>query len=423
MAASWRGSECVNELPASRVECIARDEDDPLGAIAERFFKPQGIIYLDGNSLGPLPKAAVSRLEEVIEQEWGRDLITSWNKAGWFDLPATLGDRVGRLIGAAPGQTVVCDTTSINIYKCLYAALSLRPGRPVIIAEEAGFPTDLYILEGVLQATGGTRRLWDKSGSIEDLLDGEVAAVLLSQVDYRTGALLDMEVMTRKVQRAGAMMIWDLCHSAGVIPISLDDWSVDFAAGCTYKYLNGGPGAPAFLYAAKRHHKDARQPLSGWWGHARPFGFERDYRADEGIRKFLCGTQPILSLVGVACGLDAIEGIPVPTLRRRSQALTELFIARVDERLGSTVDIVTPRDMEQRGSQVSLRFAHGYAVVQAMIAQGVIGDFRAPDIMRFGFSPLYTSFMEAWDAAECVADCIAREVWRDARFTKQAQVT
>jgi kynureninase len=423
MAAFSPGSGCVSSGTDTREASLTRDAADPLGRLAERFFKPQGIIYLDGNSLGPLPKAALPRLDDVVRREWGHDLITSWNKAGWFDLPVTLGDRLGRLIGAAAGQTVVCDTTSINIYKCLHAALSLTPGRSVIVAEEASFPTDLYMLEGVLQTTGGTRRLWDKSQPLDMLLDEDVAAVLLSQVDYRTSALLDMEAITRKAHGAGTLMIWDLCHSAGVIPLALDDLGVDFAVGCTYKYLNGGPGAPAFLYAAKRHHREARQPLSGWWGHASPFAFERDYRPDDGIKKFLCGTQPILSLAGVACGLDAIADVPLAALRKKSQELTNFFMARVDALLGDKVSIVTPRDPDRRGSQVSVRFENGYAVVQAMIAQGVIGDFRAPDIMRFGFSPLYTSFVEVWDAAECLAQCIAKEVWRDERFTQRTQVT
>jgi kynureninase len=410
-------------FPSSRSECIARDRTDPLAHVAGRFAKPKGIIYLDGNSLGPLPKAAPARFDEVIRREWGEGLITSWNKAGWFDLPVTLGDRLGTLIGAGPGQTVVCDTTSIDIYKCLHAALSLKPGREVIVAEEGSFPTDLYVLEGVLATANGTRRLWDGASPLDRLLDDQVAAVLLSQVDYRTGTLLDMAAITRLVHDAGAVMIWDLCHSAGVIPISLDACGVDFAVGCTYKYLNGGPGAPAFLYAARRHHGKSRQPLSGWWGHASPFAFERDYRPGEGIKKFLCGTQPILSMIGVSEGLDAMEDVSLAALRKRSQELTHFFMTRVDQLVGDKVEIVTPRDPDRRGSQVSVRFEHGYPVVQAMIAQGVIGDFRAPDIMRFGFSPLYTSFTEVWDAAQCLARCLAGEVWREERFAKRAQVT
>lgn len=255
------------------------------------------------------------------------------------------------------------------------------------------------------------------------MLEESVAAVLLAEVDYRTGAFLDMRELTRKIHDAGALAIWDLCHSAGIIPIALDDCGADFAIGCTYKYLNGGPGSPAFLYAARRHQEEARQPLSGWWGHARPFAFERDFSPDAGIKKFLCGTQPVLSMAGVGAGLDAMEGATMEALREKSQALTQLFITRTDALLGTRVGIVTPRDPGLRGSQVSLSFPEGYAVVQAMIAAGVIGDFRAPDIMRFGFAPLYTTFTEVWDAAACLTDCIAREVWRDQRFTRRAAVT
>ena len=299
----------ILHLPTSRDECVAHDASDPLAPVARRFHKPEGIIYLDGNSLGPLPHAALGRFDEVIRREWGDGLITSWNRAGWFDLPSTLGDRLGKLIGAGPGQTVVCDTTSINIYKCLHAALSLKPGRKAIVVEEGGLPDRPLCARR--RASGwpaesafcGTAPIRSRTCSMSS-----VAAVLLAEVDYRTGALLDMRELTREIHDAGALAIWDLCHSAGVMPIALDDCGADFAIGCTYKYLNGGPGSPAFLYAARSHQEEARQPLSGWWGHARPFAFERDFRPDAGIKKFLCGTQPILSMAGVAAGLDAMEG-------------------------------------------------------------------------------------------------------------------
>jgi kynureninase len=410
-------------LPGSREECLGRDEEDPLREVVARFHKPRGVIYLDGNSLGAMPRGVGKRIDDVVSREWGEDLITSWNKAGWFDLPLTLGNRIGQLIGAAPGQTVVTDTTSINIYKCLHAALSLKRGRRVVVSEAQSFPTDLYMIEGVVETAAAERRLWDRREPIETVLNENVAAVLLSEVDYRTGALIDAQAITRKVHEAGALMIWDLCHSAGVLEVALDRIGADFAVGCTYKYLNGGPGAPAFLYAAKRHHEGACQPLTGWWGHARPFAFERDFAPASGIRKFLCGTQPILSLAGVAAGLDAMAGAAVPVLRRKSQALAGLFIERVDALLRDKVDIVTPREPARRGSQVSIRFEQGYAVVQAMIAKGVIGDFRAPDIMRFGFSPLYTTYTEVWDAAEVLRSCIESEPWREERFTRRAAVT
>ena len=409
----------------SRDACVARDASDPIGALRDRFVIPDGVIYLDGNSLGPLPRAAASRLGRTIELEWGQDLIKSWNSAGWFDMPLRLGDRVGALIGAAPGQTVVCDTTSINLYKAVHAAMGLRPDRNVVIAEADSFPTDLYIIEGAMASAGRPmqRRLVGADGSsIEALLDQRVAVVVLSQVDYRTGALLDVATITRQAHAAGALMVWDLCHSAGVMEVAFDRHAIDFAVGCTYKYLNGGPGSPAFISVAAVHQAAARHPLSGWWGHAEPFAFDRDFRPDAGIRRFLCGTPPIISLRGVEAALDALQGVEVAALREKSLALTELFIARVTTLLPG-LDIVTPRQRSLRGSQVAIAFDHGYSVVQAMIERGAIGDFRAPDIMRFGFAPLYLRFRDVWDAAEILAECIRAEVWREPRYSQRLAVT
>jgi kynureninase len=409
----------------SREACLARDSVDPLRTFRDRFVLPEGIIYLDGNSLGPMPRTAAGILNRTIEKEWGQDLIKSWNSAGWFDMPARLGDRVGALIGAAPGQTLVCDTTSINIYKAVHAAIGLRPDRSVIIAEEDSFPTDLYILEGAMKSAGRPmkRRLIGRDGpSVEVLLDEEVAVAVLSHANYRTGALLDMAAITSQLHDAGALVVWDLCHSIGVVEIAFDLDAVDFAVGCTYKYLNCGPGSPAFIAVAKAHQAAAQNPLSGWWGHAAPFAFDRDFRPDAGIKRFLCGTQPIISLRGVEVALDAIAGVEVAALRKKSLALTELFMARVAALLPGLA-IVTPRQQSLRGSQVGISFDKGYAVIQAMIARGVIGDFRAPDLMRFGFAPLYVRFQDAWDAAEVLAECINAEVWRDPRFTRQLDVT
>ena len=409
----------------SRDACIANDASDPIGALRDRFVIPDGVIYLDGNSLGPMPVMAATTLGRTIEQEWGQDLIKSWNSAGWFDMPLRLGDRVGALIGAAPGQTVVCDTTSINLYKAVHAAIGLRPDRDVVIAESAAFPTDLYIMEGAMASAGRPmqRRLVGADGpSIEALLDQRVAVVVLSHVDYRTGALPDISAITEQVHRAGALIIWDLCHSAGVIEIGFDRHAIDFAVGCTYKYLNGGPGSPAFVSVATAHQAAARHPLSGWWGHAAPFAFDRDFRPDAGIRRFLCGTPPIISLRGVDAALDALEGVEVASLREKSLALTDLFIARITALLPD-LDIVTPRQRELRGSQVAIAFDHGYSVVQAMIERGVIGDFRAPDIMRFGFAPLYLRFADVWDAAEMLAACVRAEVWREPRYSQRLPVT
>jgi kynureninase len=411
--------------PLSRAACVASDAADPLRGFRDRFVIPDGVIYLDGNSLGPMPRGAADILKHTIEQEWSRDLIRSWNSAGWFDMPVRLGERIGKLIGAAPGQTLVCDTTSVNLYKAIHAALALRPNRNVIIAESGSFPTDLYIIEGAMKSAGRhvERRLTGANGpSIETLIDDNVAVAVLSHVDYRTGELLDIAGITRRLHDAGALVVWDLCHSAGVVDVGFDRHAIDFAVGCTYKYLNGGPGAPAFIAVAKAHQAAAQQPLSGWWGHAAPFAFDRDFRPDAGIKRFLCGTQPIISMRGVDAALDAMEGVEVAALRSKSLALTELFIARIGTLLPG-LDIVTPRQPELRGSQVGIAFDRGYAVVQAMIERGVIGDFRAPNLMRFGFAPLYVQFTEVWDAAEILAECIDAEVWREPRFNQVLGVT
>ena len=409
----------------TRDACVARDSADPLRGFRDRFVLPEGVVYLDGNSLGPMPRAAADVLNRTIEQEWGHDLIRSWNSAGWFDMPARLGDRIGALLGAAPGQTLICDTTSINLYKAIHAAIGLRPDRNVVIAEEESFPTDLYIIEGAMRSAGRPmqRRLIGRDGpSIDSLLDDQVAVAVLSHVNYRTGELLDMAGITRRLHDSGALVVWDLCHSAGVVEIAFDRHAVDFAVGCTYKYLNGGPGSPAFIAVAKTHQAAAQHPLSGWWGHAAPFAFDRDFRPDAGIRRFLCGTQPIISLRGVEVALDAMQGVEMAALRQKSLALTELFMARVGALLPG-LDIVTPRLPSSRGSQVGISFDKGYAVVQAMIERGVIGDFRAPDLMRFGFAPLFVRYQDVWDAAEILASCINAEVWRDPRFDRVLDVT
>lgn len=411
----------------SRQDCLALDAKDPLASLGEQFCLPDDVIYLDGNSLGALPRHTPDRIAKAVQDEWGTDLIRSWGTAGWFDLPTQLGDRVGALIGAAPGQTVVCDTTSINIYKALRSAMALRPDRNVIVSEANSFPTDLYMTEGAATAETGRyeRRLVGRDGNtLADLLSDDVAVVLLSNIDYRTGAVHDMQAVTRQVQDAGALMVWDLCHSAGVLPMELDVCQVDFAVGCTYKYLNGGPGAPAFIYVADRHINNATQPLSGWWGHAAPFAFEQDFRPTEGVRRFLCGTQPILSMTGLAASLDIFDTLDMQAVRRKSQSLTGLFIDLVDQHPGcQMLELASPRDASVRGSQVSYAFENGYPVVRAMIEKGVIGDFRAPDIMRFGLAPYYLSHADIYDAVEIMADCIAREVWLDERYTEMETVT
>lgn len=402
------------------------DAADPLRAFRGRFVLPDSVIYLDGNSLGPASPAVFAELDKAAREEWAGGLIRSWNAAGWFDLPLELGDRIGRLVGAAKGQTVVADTTSINVYKALHAALALRPDRSVIVAEAESFPTDLYMAEGVAATRPGTRlRLEGVDGArIEELIDGDTAAVLVNHVNYRTGALRDMAALTRRIHAAGALAVWDLCHSAGALPVDLDGAEADFAVGCTYKYLNGGPGAPAFVYAAARHHAGIAQPLGGWWAHARPFAMEHRFAGAEGIRRFQCGTQPMLSLRALKGALAVWDEVDMQALRDKSLALTGLFIELVEARCGRHgVKLETPREGTRRGSQVAFSHADAYAIMQALIERGVIGDFRAPSIMRFGFTPLYTSYGEVWRAVEILGGILDSGAWRDPRFTVRSAVT
>jgi kynureninase len=407
-------------------EILARDAADPLAAVRERFHLPDGLIYLDGNSLGPAPVAVFSELQRAIADEWAVDLIASWNTAGWFALPRTLGARLAPLIGAGDDEVLVCDTVSINLYKCLHAALALQPDRHVLVAEQAGFPTDLYIASGVAAARPGlVTRLQGRDGeTLEELIDGDTAVVLVNQVDYRTGALRDMAALTECAHAAGAVILWDLCHSAGIMPIALSDCSADFAVGCTYKYLNGGPGAPGFLYAARAHHGDLVQPLTGWWSHAEPFAFASGYTPAAGIAAMLTGTQPILSMRALVAALDAFEGVDLAVVRQKSMALTDLFVALVEERCaGHGLKLAAPRDAEQRGSQVSFRHAKGYAIVRAMIDRGVVGDFRAPDILRFGFAPLYIGFADVWNAVEVMRKVMETGAWETPAYANRPAVT
>jgi len=409
----------------ARARAEAADAADPLAALRDRFHLPQGLIYLDGNSLGPAPKAALEAIECTARQEWAEGLIRSWNTEGWFDLPLALGDRLAPLIGAGQGEVAVCDTVSVNIYKTLSAALALRPGRRVVIAEGAGFHTDRYVAEGLAAARPGTLlKLEGRDGSLADLIGPETAVVLANHVDYRTGAIRDMEAITAKAHAAGALVVWDLCHSAGILPVQLNDSGADMAVGCTYKYLNGGPGAPGFLFCAARHLDAVAQPLSGWWGHAAPFAFEEGYRPAPGIARFLCGTQPILSLRPVVAALDVFEGLDLAALHAKAQALTGLFSELVEESCaGFGVGLASPRDPAARGGQVTLTHPQGYAIVQALIAEGVIGDFRAPDILRFGFAPLYIRFAEVAEAARRLHAILAGERWRAPEFQARQKVT
>ncbi|WP_257548338.1 kynureninase [Sphingopyxis sp. DBS4] len=397
-----------------RAACLGMDAADPLAPLRARFDLPEGMIYLDGNSLGAMPKGAAARAHEVVTREWGTDLIKSWNSAGWFDLPVRLGDKLAPLLGAAPGEVVVCDSTSQNLFKLLSAAVALRPDRRVLILEGSNFPTNNYIAEGVAAATGGRVevRLCEKD-EIADAIDEETIAVAITHVHYKSGHIHDMAAITARAQAAGALAIWDLCHSAGAMPVDLNGCNADFAVGCTYKYLNGGPGSPAFLFAAKRHQGQALQPVTGWWGHAAPFAFEPGYRPQHDIRQFLIGTQPIVSMALVEVGLDIHLAADMGAIRAKSMALTDLFIRLVETRCaGHGFTLSSPRDAAARGSQVSFAHADGYPIMRALIAAGVIGDFRAPDTVRFGFTPLYVGYADVWDAVDRLVTIMDGDIWK-----------
>jgi kynureninase len=405
--------------------CQAMDRADPLAAHRDAFVLPEGMIYLDGNSLGALPRTTAQRVADCIAQEWGRDLITSWNKAGWIELPRRLGDKIARLVGAAPGEVLVADSTSVNLFKVLAAALALRPGRRTILSDRGNFPSDLYMAQGLaaLRDAGHRLHLAEPDAVLADI-GSDTAVVMLTEIDYRSGRRHDMRAITAAAHRAGALTIWDLAHSAGAGPVDLGGCGADFAVGCGYKFLNGGPGAPAFLYVAARHQDGFAQPLSGWLGHLAPFAFEAGYRPAQGIGRYLCGTPPVLSMVALECGLDTILAADLGAIRAKAMALGDLFVALVEQFCaGHGLEVACPRDAAARGSQVSFRHPHGYAIVQALIARGVIGDFRAPDILRFGLAPLYLSHADIWRAVAALRDVMDTRAWDDPRFARRAAVT
>ena len=451
----------------TRQHCQQRDAEDPLRHLRDQFSLPAGLIYLDGNSLGALPKTTAARVADVVTQEWGVGLIRSWNKAGWFEQPQRLGDKIARLIGAHDGDVVATDSTSINLYKVLSTALDIAahdaPGRRVILSERSNFPTDLYMAESLCKARGLSLHLVDAEDITTALTaaNSDVAVLMLTHVNYRTGAMHDMAALTAAAHQAGALAVWDLAHSAGAVAVDLTGADADFAVGCGYKYLNGGPGAPAFVWANPRHTArqdiDVQQPLSGWWGHAAPFAFTPNYTAAPGIARYLCGTQPILNMAALACGLDTVLAAEplggMAALRAKSLALTDLFIDLVAQRCGGHgLAVATPLAHAQRGSQVSLTWegsveaaalsggvggpggpggsdgaggSGAYAIVQALIARGVIGDFRAgpPDILRFGFAPLYIGFADVWDAVEHLKQVLDTQEWKQPQFNQKSAVT
>lgn len=431
-------------------DCQRMDALDPLRTLRDQFLLPDDLIYLDGNSLGAMPRTAAGRVAQAVNEEWGNGLIRSWNSAGWFDLPQRLGDKIAALIGASNSTVVATDTTSINLYKVLSAALSSAakdtPARRRVVSERSNFPTDLYIAQALCKERGYELHLVE-AGSLDDALTDQVAVLMLTHVNYRTGAMFDMPAVTRAAHAAGALMVWDLAHSAGAVPVHLEDADADFAVGCGYKYLNGGPGAPAFVWVHPRHADRFWQPLAGWWGHAAPFAFTPDYRPAPGVARYLCGTQPILSMRALECGLDSVlaaqDCVPgqsaMQALRTKSLALTDLFIALVEQRCaGHGLDVVTPAAHERRGSQVSLaRQSGAFAIMQALIARGVIGDFRAGsadngtgadsdaahDILRFGFTPLYVRFIDVWNAVEHLRQVLDGGEWQRPEFNQRSAVT
>jgi kynureninase len=405
----------------TRADCEALDASDPLAMIRDLFTLPDGVIYLDGNSLGALPKHVPERMREVVEEQWGVDRIRSWNVHRWIDLPYRVGDRIGALIGAEPGSVVAADTTSINVYKAVDAARRLRPYRRAIVTDTSNFPTDVYVMRGIADASGLELKLVDPSAVLESINE-TVAVVALTEVDYRTGRRHDMAAITAAAHDAGAVVVWDLAHSVGAFPVGVADAGADFAVGCGYKYLNGGPGAPAFIYVAPRHQSSFRNPITGWFGHAAPFEFSLEFVPAEGIARARVGTPHVLGLVALDAALDVFDGLGLDVVRAKSLALTDLFMDLVEEWAGD-IEVATPKEHERRGSQVSLRHDHAFPMVQALIARGVVGDFRIPDIARFGFAPLYVRYVDVWDAAVAIREVVASGEWRDPRFAARSTVT
>nr|XP_061807078.1 kynureninase-like [Nerophis lumbriciformis] len=409
----------------SQAEISRLDSIDPLASFRDRFSLPKGIVYLDGNSLGPLPRDTPRHLKQVVEDQWGRDLIRSWNTHEWIDLPARVGGKIAPLVGASRDEVVVADSTSVNLFKLAAAALRAKPHRRVILTESANFPTDLYMLEGLARfLEDGHQVRQVSSGGIEEALSEEVALVCLSHVNFRTGALHDMAGLTKAAHQQGCMVLWDVAHSAGALPVELAAWQVDMAVGCGYKFLNGGPGAPSFAYVRRDLHASLEQPLQGWLGHSAPFAFETTYRPAEGVRRLLCGTPPILSLVALESGVDLLLEANLPEIRAKSMAMGSLFARLIEQHCGDRAPILaSPPGASRRGSQLSLRHPQAFAICQAWIARGVIADFRAPDILRCGLAPLYLSFGDLWHAAETLGQILESRAWDRPEFFHLPSVT
>jgi kynureninase len=408
-----------------RETCLSFDRQDPLASVRDEFALPEGVIYLDGNSLGALPRQTLPRMTQVIGEEWGSGLIRSWNDAHWIDAPARIGDKIARLIGAKGGEVIVADSTSVNLFKLLAEALRVQPGRHFILTEASNFPTDLYVAQGLIDLLGGNHalRVVDRA-EIERALDGSVAVLMLTHVDYASGEIHDMRRITDAAQKVGTLMLWDLSHSAGAVPVDLNAARVDLAVGCGYKYLNGGPGAPAYLFVASGLQEAMQSPLSGWMGHAAPFAFEPEYRPASGIKRQLAGSPPILSMLALEVAVDLWLRVDQQEARRKSMALGDLFIQQVDETCRDLgVEVVSPREAKIRGSQVSLRHQEAYRVMRALIDRGVIGDFRTPDLLRFGFSALYTRYVDVFDAVRRLREVLTSRAWDRPEYAKRLPVT
>jgi kynureninase len=398
------------------------DASDPLAFARERFNIPDGLTYLDGNSLGALPAATQPRLDELVADEWGKDLIASWNKHSWIGAPQRVAAKLAPIVGAKPDELITADSTSVCLFKLLAAAVRARPDRRVILTQEGNFPTDTYVAAGLAEMLGLELRR-AAPDDVAGMIDETVAAVTLTHVDYRSGAKFDMAAINRAARSAGTTAVWDLSHSAGAVELDLNGTGCELAVGCGYKYLNGGPGAPAFLYVAEALQNELRPPLQGWMGHAEPFAFEEEYRPVSGMARFLTGTPSIIGLAALEAGIDTFSGIAMADVEAKARALLSLFLDEVQPRCGESLRLYGPGEINERGSHVCLAHREGFAVMQALIARGVIGDFRTPDLMRFGFTPLYTRFEDAWRAAHVLADILDSREWNQPRFKQRGKVT
>jgi kynureninase len=400
-----------------------RDAHDPLRALRDRFELPPNVVYLDGNSLGALPRATRQRIAHVVAQEWGAGLIRSWNDCDWIGAPRRVGDKIAGLIGAAPGEVIVADSTSANLFKLISVALAARPGRREVLSEPGNFPSDLYVIDGALRGMADRSVRLEPAHRLIDCIGEDTALVVLTHVHYKSAAMHDMRAITARAHEKGALVLWDLSHSAGALHVDLNGCDADFAVGCGYKYLNGGPGAPAFLFVARRHQASCRSPLSGWMGHERPFDFVDGYAPAAGIERFLCGTPPILGVLSLECGVDLLLEAGTAALQAKSEQLCQLFIALVQEMCGDQLQLLSPADPRQRGSHLAYAHPNGYAVMRALIDRGVIGDFRAPDTLRFGFAPLYTRYEDVWQAVVTLRDVLQTQCWSEPRYAVRAAVT